>query len=356
MIIDELFIKLGYDADTDGMKKFNAIGGKTVALMKGLTLSMIGFTTAAGLMFAKISSNALAQKRFGQAIDVSRGNIEALERTSSELTGDSGAANSLLEQFNSITNAMKAGIAPSTEFLRGIGELGIGFDDFLKLKPDEALLLVSSRFQDLDGDTADAVTSLLGFGSAQRNLVEGLNEDVFRKNLPTQADLDSIENLNTLMKDTSQIINDLIVSLGTPLLSELEPQLEKLRDIAPEIVEAVRNMSSSLTGFGTELGKTISDAVRLIKDFKEELGGIGTSLGEGVFEIKNSIENFISDPIGFVAGQSGNSSSSSSSSVSQNIEINVRGSNPNEIAETIRRVTEEQLINARNNLTSDVTN
>ena len=154
-ILDNFKVALGYDYDPKDLEKFNSIVAKSGALVKRLSLVSVGLATSLGLTIIALSRQAVAQARFGRNMGLSQQSVEAFARVSNKLTGDRGTAGGLIQMFDGISNAWKAGETPSVNFLRAMAKLGIGLNEFQDIAADERLLLISERFQELDDDGQD---------------------------------------------------------------------------------------------------------------------------------------------------------------------------------------------------------
>jgi len=359
-IVDNLFIKLGYEYDEAKMEKFNELATGTGKILKTGSLAVLGLATSFSFLFAKLSANALAQKRFGQAMGVSRASVAAFDRTSEELTGDSGTAAGFIEKFNGIQNAVKAGVAPSEEFLRSISMMGISLEEFQSLRPDQALLRLSEGFQGLGEDSQDAVSHLMSLDSAGRNLFTGLTADRLRANVPAPADLASIEKFDGLMKDLKQTFNDAIVTFGTPLFEKLIPAIKTLNSNMPQIIGFARDATKMFNDLGVAIGSSIGWAVvqtnKLIENFDRLVRPItksGYQSPENTYSgLTGLIEGFAKQELGLFGGDN----RSSSTSIKQTFNIKVTSDNPEVVAETIQRVGKEQMSQANKNLTGSVAN
>lgn len=360
-IVDNLFIKLGYKYDPKNMEKFNEIAKGTARSLKVVSFATIGLATSFTLLFAKISSNALVQQRFGKAMGVSRDAIAAFARTSEELTGERGTAGRFIEQFNGIQNALKAGIAPSDAFLRSISMMGVSLEDFQNLNPDKALLRLAGGFQALDKDQQDAVTSLLSLDSAGRNLFAGLTESKLKANMPSPADLKSIEEFDQSLLRLKKTFNDAIVTFGTPLFKELIPALDTLKQNMPAIIGFARDAARYFKDFGEAIGESIGFAVVKINELTQAYKRLIAPISGSEYQ---SPENKFSGLTGFVEGFAkqelglfgGTSNSSSSSNVTQNFDINITGDNAQNIAQKVIDIGREQMSQAQNNISTQVAN
>lgn len=359
-IIDDLMIRLGYDYDPVKMEKFNELAAGTGRILKAGSLAVIGLTTSFAVLFSKLSANALAQQRFGKAMGVSRENISAFARTSEEITGERGTAGRFIEQFNGIQNALKAGKAPSEDFLRSISMMGISMKEFQSLRPDEALLRIAGGFQEMDDDARDAVSSLLGLDSAGRNLFSGLTAELISKNTPSIADLKSIEKFDKLMKDLKQTFSDAIVTFGTPLFKKLIPAIKELNRNMPQIISFAKQATEAFVSLGEAIGKSIGFAVVESNKLIEKLSSFVSPVTQSRFQDESNsysgltgfFEGFAKQELGLFGG----SAKSTQTNVRQEFNINISSDNPQVVAETIQRVSEEQMSQANKNLTTSVAN
>lgn len=295
-ILDSLFVKLGYDYDESSLEEFNDFVDTSARLVKGLSIAVIGLATSFAILFLNVSKNALAQYRFGKAMGLSRNTISAFERASDKLTGSKGTATSMLETFNGINNAMKAGQKPSDEFIRGIAELGLDFGKFISLDPAEQLLQVSEAFQRSGDNTQDMVTHLLGMDTAARNLVSTLTRQSISDNMPTDADIARAEKFDNLIKSMSNTFRDAALVAGNELFPQLDAVFKRMEESLPTILNFTKELISGFLEFADFLGNTVGfltvEFDRLIKTIEKLLGfelfslkDIGNSLGSGLFNI-----------------------------------------------------------------------
>ncbi len=360
-VIDNLMIKLGYEYEEKNMEKFNSLATGTTRILKSASLATIGLATSFALLFSKLSNNALAQQRFGKSMDVSRESIAAFTRTSEELTGDRGVAGRFIEQFNGIQNALKAGIAPSENFLRVLSTMGITLDEFQSLSPDSVLLRLATGFQALDEDSKDATSSLLGLDSAGRNLFSGLTAQKIRDNIPSQADIESIERFDKLLKDLQQTFSDSVVKFGTPLFEKLIPAIESLNESMPQIIDFAGQASSAFFKLGEAIGTSIGFLVVNMEKLSNLLKSIISPISNSSFQSPDNefsgltgiAEGFLKQEFGFFGGGNTNNSSSN---VTQNINVQVNTDNPNVLDEMIRRINGENLSKAQKTLSTSVVN
>jgi len=356
-VVDNLFIKLGYKYDPNNLEKFNDFAAKTGKALKFVSLASIGLATSFTLLFSKLSSNALAQKSFGDAMDVSRESIEAFSRSSEEITGDNGVASGLIEQFNGIQNALKAGESPSNNFFRAIQLLGVGLGEFSTISPDEVLLRFSESFQNLSDDSKDVVTSLLNLNTAGRNLFQGLTREGFAANIPTKADLESIIKFDLLLKNLKQSFKDATVAFGTPLFNQLIPIIDSLTEKIPMIIEFAAKATSQFIKLGIAIGEAFGAATVKIDDLIKENPKLARSITSGFDTTVDTIGNAFSSVGGFLGIGSGDTNNSTSSnSVNQNFDVNIVSDNPQAVADAIQRSSEERMSQASKNLQNPVKN
>ena len=371
-IIDDFFIKLGYDYDEKDLDKFNEIVETTGRGLKIVSLAAIGLTTSFAILFSNLSANALGQQRFGKAMGVSRAQIAAFQRTSEELTGERGTADRFLTQINDINNGLKAGKAPSEDFLIALGKLNIKLSEIKDSSPDQVLLRLAQEFQRVDEDSQDAVASLLSLDSAGRNLFQGLTRERLRSNIPSEADLEAIEKFDKLLKDVKQTFNDSIVVFGTPLFEKLIPAIEGLNSKLPQLIDLAGQATEAFLGLGTAIGEAfgfVSVEVekvegRLDKLIRENLHSTSTkdlfsksveSLGNVVFPLFDNFIGFEKDLFSFVTGNGFGSSTSNSNSnvtINNNYKIDINTDNPQSMIGIIQRTNEESMSQAKKNLTS----
>lgn len=253
-ILDGLFVKLGFDVDQGKLDKFNA-GMKTAAgVTKNLALAVVGLATSFALLFITLSKQALAQTRFAKNIGTSRASIEAFDRASRELTGSSGTGQSLLEMFASMENQFKATGEVSEQFLRGLRLVGIDFRKFISLNPDEQILQLAEGFQTLSKEEQDAAQHLLGFNQEQRTLAATLTRAKFADSLPTEQEIQGMEEINKLAAQFNATLKDAVTTVGNDLVPILIPFLQQLQQNLPIIIDFVGTLTKGFFALGEAIG------------------------------------------------------------------------------------------------------
>ena len=356
-IVDNLFIKLGYDYDPKKLDKFNETAQKTGKILKLGSLAAIGLATSFTLLFSKMSANALAQKRFGDSVGVSRDNIAAFARTSEELTGSRGAAAGIISQFKDVQNALAAGIAPSENFLRVMQMTGVTMTDLSRLNPGDLLLRFSASFQTLSENSKNAIVSLLGLNEAGENLFNKITPDLLRKNLPSNADLAAIEKFDKLLKDLKQSFNDAIVAFGTPIFQQLIPVIDKLTEKMPVIVGFAGDVTSAFIGMGAAISNGFNIASDAIDSFISDNTRLFNAIGNG-FSTAVDVVGSAAFTAGDFLGLTGtsNNQSTSNNTVNQYFDVNVVSDNAQAVADQIQRIGQEQMSQANKNLINPVKN
>ena len=261
--LDNFFVRLDYVFNEKNAKRFNNAVKRSTKAVKRLSVATIGFGTALGAI-GGVTVNATDKfTKLGKALGTSTENMIALSRASELLSGEKGTAQGLLETFDGISNALKAGVTPSADFLIGLDNVGVSLEQFQELSPEGRLLAISKGFQKLGEDSKDATTHFLSLGTAQRNLVSGLTDANFQEALDGVGDIDEegMAKANAEIIKAKQNIQDTITRITNTLI----PQVNKLFD---RVGELMPNISLGITDAIESVAKGIDNITEMWEDFK----------------------------------------------------------------------------------------
>lgn len=294
-ILESFKIDLGFIFNEKQAKKFTKFLGVAGRGVKTMALAAVGLATSLGLLFLAISKQALAQSRFGKTIGISRDNLEAFRRVSEDLTGSGGAGRSLLEMFAALGDQFAAGrINPDS--IEGLARLGIDFQSFLQLKPEEQIFAIADAYKAVDENTRRAAKALLGFTTEQQSFLLGVTRAKVRDALPTANDLAAAQKfleVTNLLKNTAA---DAVTQIGNVLIPKLMPLLEAISQHVPQMVRWVGALTDLvlLVGeavnhlfrlFGSPIWEAITDALGLVGGSIGKLFIPDSGIGSGTFGI-----------------------------------------------------------------------
>ena len=327
-VVDSLSVALDYVFNDKNAKRFNKSVKQSTKFIKSATRATIGFATVLGGL-GGVTINATDKFiKMGKALGTSTENLIALSRASELLSGDKTTAQSMLQTFEGISNGLKAGVAPSQEFLRGLDAVGVSLEQFQALAPEKRLLAISKGFQSLGEDSQDVATHLFGFDLAARNLVEGLNDANFKEALDGVGDIDEkqIEKTQREIIKLKQKAQQTALEITDAVIPKLNEMFDKIKDLVPEITLAL-----------TDSFETIDNWIKKIKQSWLDFKSIFTidQEDEGVFSnTKKTLLNMlglgdegkvpVTDEQAFL-----NSSTSPAAALAQNSQVNNSGGNRN---------------------------
>jgi len=310
-IIDSLFLKLGYDYDPSKLEKFNNIVSTSGNVIRSLSFAAIGAITSIALLTVRSSKLALEQTRMGKNIDVSRSSIEAFSRVSKDLTGSGGAATELLGTLGDMNDAYKAGEDVSDKYIQGLARLGIDFQSFMQLNPDDQVIKMASAFQAVDKDTQAASRSLLGLSRDQQTFLRGFKEEDYLAAKPTEANIKAAEKLDKMYRKFQSTAQDAANAIGSKVLGPATDVLELFIEELPRIIEFAGELTDAFFAFGKGLGIVYAQLEQFFKKTKKGITDFFTD---------NVLTRFGAKLGGFTADVVGKTASPN---IEQNNDINI---------------------------------
>ena len=355
--LDNFFVRLDYVFNEKNAKRFNNAVKRSTKAVKRLSVATIGFGTALGAIGA-VTVNATDKfTKLGKSLGTSTENMIALSRASELLSGEKGTAQGILETFEGISNALKAGEEPSVNFLRGMDLVGISLEQFQKLSPEDRLLAVSKGFQQLGEDSQDVATHLLGFDSASRNLVSGLTKANFQEALDGVGDIDekAMEETNKSVIKLKQNMSDLVTKTTSALVPKINELFENIKKTMPEVKLAITDTFEILEQKIESAKKKWEEfkSIFTLPDFIKEFFNDGKSNEQAYLNQSNS-------PAAALAGSVANNSqvnNAGGKTLNQNntINIDVTGSDPTSTGRDVVERMSGSLVEAGRNFMSEDT-
>jgi hypothetical protein len=287
MVIRELFVALGIQADNKALKDFDT-GLKRVRGTMVMAAAAAG-SVAAGIGFLTRTTANYADeiRKTSQRIGV---NSQALQRLrfAGELAGMS---------TDEMTNAMRFLGRASDETRQGVTSYREAFQrlspEILKAvdagaNQEETLMLVADRFKDMEDGAEKTALAMRIFGRSGSNLIPLLNggADAIRAAGVEAEELGivfsedaqkSAELFNDSIKRLHGALEGLRNSIGIPLINAIQPTIVKFQEfikVNREAIseEAVKAFNDFISAFMV-LGKMLWKAIGLFRKLTEFVGG-----------------------------------------------------------------------------------
>jgi len=337
-ILDSFKINLGFIFNEKIAKKFVKFLDSAIQKVKRLSIVLTGLATAFIGLFISMSRGILVQSRLAKSLGTTTKSLIALGRQAKSLTGDRGAGQSLVKQFDDIARATERGNI-NVDFLEGLERLGIGDKFFSKQDATDRAILFFEAFQKQSEREQRNIAFLTGIGDAGFNLAAGFKRSQFSKDIASQADSD-IERLQKFEERLEKVkagFQEIILKVGEFVLNRFSPFIDKLEDNLPTIVDAITeavnnfiNAVESLVKLGNKFSTNKDGGRKTPKEIIADTPIIGTfqAMMKSFTDAIDGTIEFVNPKNVSLAGAGGTinrQNFSNSQSLINNVDITIQG-------------------------------
>lgn len=260
MILESLFVKLGYEYDEKKLEVFEESLEQTGKLLKTASLAALGLASALAIMLQKSASSALASQRYGEALNVTREEIVALERTSRDLAGNEDAIGGFVQRLVDARRELARGGRPDEGLLQAMALLNIQHDELKKRNPIELFKQMAFAFQDVGKETQleDRLIRDLGLTNELILVFRKLQEGQIAANRPIDVDEAKIERVTLLFNDLKDSLSDSLDILLVEMLPHFEQVVKGFHSMAPILLNIAKTVADTFLTVGEFIGETIA--------------------------------------------------------------------------------------------------
>lgn len=352
-VLENLFVRLGYDVDQEKIDDFNEGVERTARGMKGVVLGALAAATAIATVANKLGQFLKTTDQSAKSIGISEDKMRAWADAFAIITGEGSDANKILGETASIIDNIKFGKVTEDQ-QRFLNELGLTADELARLGKVEGTLQIVERFQALDEAARRSAATLSNVGDLLLRIGPANLRAVVAE-VTTDLDEGPLKKFAENVTRIWQLLRDSVIGIINPMVAAINTAFSDFGPVAienldfffvkvDEIVDKIIAKFKELTDF--------IDIDARIETAQNFVGGIADSGIEAAglaFDSFKDTFGFGSDPAELSNRGAGSSTTNTSS---QNVSITVSGAgNPQQTAEVIEKTLTRKAAEAKGNLT-----
>jgi hypothetical protein len=248
--IEEFVAFLGWEVDSEGLKKFNDQAKDLVTSFAKVAAAVVGATTAVTAFAVVTNKQTSINARLAESIDLSAESLENWTFLLGAIDFNAEKVVRTVKTLNDRIGQAAAGIGDAATVKDSIKALGLEFDELKRKAPEDQLKTILQGAKELESgqEAAAAATQLLGRQGAfmvgflrdQQGSIEDLLVEQAKYNLLTEEGRESAKAFVGLWDNFNAVIDSAKAAFAAYLGDALSPLLEEFLKFVRENRELIK--------------------------------------------------------------------------------------------------------------------